>query len=143
MDGLTWTCWRYIRSGRPLSLTIHLHQRIDLLSLQSAVTLSHCANHKGIHGPLARALSTLNAMLQVGVGFLTFQEQRSHFALWALMKSPLMLGTDLETLNKDQLDLVSNPEVLAVNQDSLGVPGDLVWKEGPAEVGLFPCKLCY
>ena len=49
-----------------------------------------------------------------------------------------MLGTDLEIMTKDQLDLVSNPEVLAVNQDNLGVPGDLVWKEGPAEVGLFP-----
>ena len=54
------------------------------------------------------------------------------------MKSPLMLGTDLDTLNKDQLDLVSNPEVLAVNQDSLGVPGDLVWKAGPAEVATLP-----
>lgn len=45
-----------------------------------------------------------------------------------------MLGTNLLSMSKDQLDLVAAPEVLAVNQDSLGVPGDLVWKEGPAEV---------
>ena len=45
-----------------------------------------------------------------------------------------MLGTDLNSMSKDQLNLVSAPEVLAVHQDSLGVPGDLVWKEGPAEV---------
>ena len=72
--------------------------------------------------------------LQVGVGALTFQQQRSHFSIWAIMKSPLMLGTDLLSMSKDQLDLVAAPEVLAVNQDPLGVPGDLVWKEGPAEV---------
>lgn len=49
--------------------------------------------------------------LQVGVGALTFQEQRAHFAIWAIMKSPLMLGTDLTTISKDQLDMVSAPEV--------------------------------
>ena len=68
------------------------------------------------------------------MGALTFQQQRAHFSIWALMKSPLMLGTDLNSMSKDQLNLVSAPEVLAVHQDSLGVPGDLVWKEGPAEV---------
>lgn len=73
---------------------------------------------------------------QVGVGFLTFQEQRGHFSVWAIMKSPLMLSADLQNLSPDQLNLVSAPEVLAVHQDSLGVPGDLVWKEGPAEVGV-------
>ena len=50
-------------------------------------------------------------ILQVGVGALTFQEQRAHFAVWAIMKSPLMLGTDLNSISKDQLDMVSNSEV--------------------------------
>ena len=45
-----------------------------------------------------------------------------------------MLGTDLLAMSVDQLNLVSAPEVLAVHQDSLGIPGDMVWKEGPAEV---------
>ena len=49
--------------------------------------------------------------LQVGVGALTFQEQRAHFAVWAIMKSPLMLGTDLNSISQDQLDMVSNSEV--------------------------------
>lgn len=79
-------------------------------------------------------------MLEVGVGALTFQEQRAHFAIWAIMKSPLMLGTDLTTISKDQLDMVSAPEVLLVNQDTLGVPGDLIWKEGPAEVYASPLQ---
>ena len=74
--------------------------------------------------------------MQVGVGALTFQEMRAHFALWALLKSPLMLGADLSTLSVDQLKLVSNREIIAVNQDELGVPGDQVWKEGPYEVGI-------
>ena len=79
--------------------------------------------------------------MQVGVGALTFQEQRAHFSLWALMKSPLMLGTDLLSMSVDQLNLVSAPEVLAVSQDSLGIPGDMVWKEGPAEVRACLLKL--
>ena len=76
--------------------------------------------------------------MQVGVGALTFQEMRAHFALWALLKSPLMLGADLSTLSVDQLKLVSNREIIAVNQDELGVPGDQVWKEGPYEVCILP-----
>ena len=74
--------------------------------------------------------------MQVGVGALTFQEMRAHFALWALLKSPLMLGADLSTLSVDQLELVSNREIIAVNQDELGVPGGQVWREGPYEVGI-------
>lgn len=61
-------------------------------------------------------------------------EQRSHFALWALLKSPLMVGTDLATLTKESYRILLSKEVIAVNQDELGVAGDLIWKEGPAEV---------
>jgi alpha-galactosidase len=62
------------------------------------------------------------------------QEQRSNFALWAILKSPLMVGTDLRALSQVALDMLTAPEVLAVNQDKLGAAGDLVWKEGPLEV---------
>lgn len=57
------------------------------------------------------------------------------------MKSPLMLGTNLLKMSVDQLNLVSAPEVLAVHQDSLGAPGDLVWKEGPEEVEHLPLRI--
>ncbi|CAK96935.1 glycoside hydrolase family 27 protein [Aspergillus niger CBS 101883] len=56
-------------------------------------------------------------MLEVGNNGLTFPEQRSHFALWALMKSPLIIGSKLSNLSADQLSLLTNPYLLAFNQD--------------------------
>ena len=67
-------------------------------------------------------------------------EQRSHFALWSLLKSPLFIGADLRSLSKSALKILTAPEVIAVNQDPLGVAGDLIWKEGPIEVIIF-CML--
>ena len=62
------------------------------------------------------------------------QEQRANFALWAVLKSPLMVGTDLRALSSVALGILTAAEVIAVNQDKLGAAGDLVWKEGPLEV---------
>lgn len=58
-------------------------------------------------------------MLEVGNGDLTYQEQRSHFALWAAMKSPLMIGTDLSKLSDELVDILKNPYLLAFNQDPI------------------------
>jgi hypothetical protein len=70
----------------------------------------------------------------VGNSGLLENEQRSHFALWCLLKSPLFIGADLRKLSKSALEILTASEVIAVNQDPLGVAGDLVWKEGPIEV---------
>ena len=67
------------------------------------------------------------------------QEQRANFGLWAILKSPLVIGTDLRKLSKASLKILTAEEVIAVNQDKLGVAGDLVAKEGPEEVDLFSC----
>ena len=56
------------------------------------------------------------------------------FGLWAILKSPLVIGTDLRKLSKAALKILTAKEVIAVNQDKLGVAGDLVHKEGPEEV---------
>ena len=61
--------------------------------------------------------------LEVGNGRLTAEEERSHFAVWAVAKSPLILGTDLTQMSAELLALVTNPELIAINQDSLGVQG--------------------
>ena len=66
------------------------------------------------------------------------QEQRANFGLWAILKSPLVIGTDLRKLSKASLKILTAEEVIAVNQDKLGVAGDLVAKEGPEEVDFFP-----
>ena len=61
-------------------------------------------------------------MLEVGVNpSLSFIEQRTHFILWAIMKSPLILGMDLTQITSDELSIVSNAEVIAINQDALGI----------------------
>lgn len=65
------------------------------------------------------------------------QEQRANFGLWAILKSPLVIGTDLRKLSKASLKILTAEEVIAVNQDKLGVAGDLVAKEGPEEVDFF------
>lgn len=57
-------------------------------------------------------------MLEVGNGDLTLAEQRTHFALWALMKSPLMIGTDLSALSDDELSILKNQYLLAFSQDT-------------------------
>ena len=72
--------------------------------------------------------------LQVGNSGLLENEQRSHFALWCLLKSPLFIGADLRSLSKSAMKILTASEVIAVNQDPLGVAGDLIWKEGPIEV---------
>ena len=75
---------------------------------------------------------------QVGVGYLTINEQRAHFALWALLKSPLLIGADLRSIAPNSLAVLQAREVIAVNQDELGVAGDLIWKQGAREVGAGP-----
>lgn len=58
-------------------------------------------------------------MLEVGNGQLTDTESRSHFAFWAAMKSPLIIGTDLSVLKKSLVDLLKNKYLLAFNQDDV------------------------
>jgi len=56
-------------------------------------------------------------MLQLGNGGLTFDEAKSHWTAWALMKSPLLIGTNLSAITSDILGILKNTEVLAINQD--------------------------
>ncbi|KAF8851686.1 glycoside hydrolase [Acephala macrosclerotiorum] len=56
-------------------------------------------------------------MLEVGNGDLTLEENRSHFAFWAAMKSPVIIGTSLDTLSQTLVDVLKNKYLLAFNQD--------------------------
>ncbi|KDR80408.1 hypothetical protein GALMADRAFT_136897 [Galerina marginata CBS 339.88] len=56
-------------------------------------------------------------MLQLGNGGLTFEEAKSHFTAWALMRSPLLIGTNLSAITPDVLGILTNKEILAINQD--------------------------
>jgi alpha-galactosidase len=64
--------------------------------------------------------------LEVGLGGMTTEEYKAHFALWAALKSPLLIGADLRTLTPEALKILNNPAILAINQDPLGVPATRV-----------------
>ena len=65
-------------------------------------------------------------MLEVGNGGMTDAEYISHFSLWCLSKSPLLIGCDVSKMSEATLKTLTNAEVIAVNQDKLGVQGKKV-----------------
>ncbi|KAJ3210488.1 hypothetical protein HDU67_005253 [Dinochytrium kinnereticum] len=67
-------------------------------------------------------------MLEVGNGGMTKSEYRAHFSIWSALKSPLLLGNDLRSMTKDTVDIITNEEVIAINQDSLGVSAKRVMR---------------
>nr|GME03185.1 alpha-galactosidase-like [Ipomoea batatas] len=77
-------------------------------------------------------------MLEVGNGGMSTEEYRSHFSIWALAKTPLIIGCDVRSIDNTTLEILSNKEVIAVNQDALGVQGKKVKKEGDLEVWAGP-----
>ncbi|XP_031249694.1 alpha-galactosidase-like isoform X2 [Pistacia vera] len=77
-------------------------------------------------------------MLEVGNGGMTTDEYRSHFSIWALIKAPLLIGCDIRAMNNQTYEILSNKEVIAVNQDKLGVQGEKVKKDGDLEVWAGP-----
>lgn len=63
-------------------------------------------------------------MLEVGNG-LSDAENRTHFSLWAMLAAPLIAGNDLRKMSHETQSVLTNKEVIAVNQDALGIEG---WK---------------
>jgi alpha-galactosidase len=62
-------------------------------------------------------------MMEVGRGTLTDTEQRSHFAMWAIMAAPLIAGNDLRNMTAATQTILKNPRLIEINQDSLGLQG--------------------
>ncbi len=62
-------------------------------------------------------------MLEVGNGGMTDTEYRTHFSLWAEMAAPLLAGTDLRHMTAATRKILTNRDVIAVDQDRLGVQG--------------------
>ncbi len=73
-------------------------------------------------------------MLEVGNDGLSDVEARAHFSLWAILAAPLMAGNDIRTMSPATREILTNHEVLAVNQDPLGRQGRRVTKRGDLEV---------
>jgi alpha-galactosidase len=62
-------------------------------------------------------------MLEVGNGGMSADEYRTHFSLWCMLAAPLMAGNDLRTMSAETRDILTNREVIAVDQDPLGAQG--------------------
>jgi alpha-galactosidase len=76
-------------------------------------------------------------MLEVGNG-LSPDEERSHFSLWSMMASPLISGNDLRKMPESVRKILTNKDVIAVNQDRLGVQALRMLTDGPLEVWIKP-----
>jgi alpha-galactosidase len=77
-------------------------------------------------------------MLEVGNGGLTLVENRAHFSFWALFAAPLMAGNDVQAMNPEIRDILMNREVIAVDQDSLGIQGRKVSDSSARQVWVKP-----
>lgn len=90
--------------------------------------LDQSAEHATVAGPGAWNDPD---MLEVGNGGMTDEEYRAHFSLWAIMAAPLIAGNDLRDMSAPTIATLTNREVIAVDQDSLGAQGILVWERPP------------
>ncbi|XP_068640209.1 alpha-galactosidase 1-like [Aristolochia californica] len=77
-------------------------------------------------------------MLEVGNGGMTNDEYITHFSLWAISKAPLLIGCDVRNATKETMKIIGNKEVVAVNQDPLGVQAKKVRMEGDLEIWAGP-----
>ncbi|MBX9111743.1 alpha-galactosidase D [Parabacteroides johnsonii] len=72
-------------------------------------------------------------MLEIGRG-LKQEEEEVHFGMWCIMSSPLLIGCDLTTIPESSLNLLKNKELIALNQDPLGLQAYVVQHEGAGYV---------
>jgi alpha-galactosidase len=73
-------------------------------------------------------------MLEVGNGGMTTAEYRSHFSMWCILAAPLMAGNDVRNMTPEIRDILTNKELIAVDQDPLGIQGHRVQQNGGLEV---------
>ncbi|KMT17947.1 hypothetical protein BVRB_2g034670 [Beta vulgaris subsp. vulgaris] len=77
-------------------------------------------------------------MLEVGNGGMSKDEYIVHFSIWAISKAPLLIGCDVRNMTLETMGIIANEEVIAVNQDPLGIQAKKVRMEGDWEVWAGP-----
>ncbi|KRG72080.1 NPCBM/NEW2 domain-containing protein [Pseudoxanthomonas dokdonensis] len=83
-------------------------------------------------------------MLAIGLGDFDADhlvEARSHFSLWAMLSAPLLMGFDLTQAPDALLELLRNPEVIAIDQDAAGNQATLVIDQPPLQVLVKPLSV--
>ena len=79
-------------------------------------------------------------MMEVGNGSLTETQNRSHFSMWCMVSAPLVTGNDLRRLTQPVLNILTNKELIAIDQDSGCLPARVVrtFSSGNGEVWVKP-----
>jgi len=73
-------------------------------------------------------------MLEVGNGGMSEIEYQTHMSLWSILAAPLLAGNDLRSVSSSILAILTNREVIAIDQDAGGKQGKRVWKSGDQEI---------
>jgi alpha-galactosidase len=73
-------------------------------------------------------------MLEVGNGRLTLNENRSHFSMWAMLAAPLLAGNDLPNMTPEVKAILTNKDVIAIDQDKLGREATRIYSDGEVDV---------
>ena len=73
-------------------------------------------------------------MLEVGNGKLNPAENRSHFSMWAMLAAPLLAGNDLTNMKPEVKAILTNADVIAIDQDKLGKQASRVYSDGEVDV---------
>jgi alpha-galactosidase len=76
-------------------------------------------------------------MMEVG-NRMSVNEDRAHFSMWAMLAAPLIAGNDLRDMTPETVGILTNPEVIAVNQDREGIQGLKYRDEGDLEIWFKP-----
>lgn len=76
-------------------------------------------------------------MLQVGRG-MTYEEDKTHFTMWSVMHSPLLLGNDLTSMSDETMEIVTNQEIIALNQSDFVYQARRIADSGDLEVWAKP-----
>jgi alpha-galactosidase len=79
-------------------------------------------------------------MLEIGNGNMDEVEYKTHMSLWAMLAAPLIAGNDLRSMADEIKQILTNREVIAIDQDKLGKQGFRVSKEGRTEVWAKPLE---
>ena len=77
-------------------------------------------------------------MLEIGNGGLSIQESRTHMSLWSMLAAPLIAGNDLRSVSPEILSVLTNRDVIAIDQDSLGKAAPRAFAKGDIEVWTRP-----
>ena len=79
-------------------------------------------------------------MLEVGNNGLSYEEQRSQMTMWSIMAAPIMISSDIRKMSNETKELYLNKDMIAINQDSLGVQGHRISDKNGKQVWTKPLK---